>query len=96
MQSPALGKEEPLGFPWDGLAGGSSAEKCLGCGEQLTEREPAACPSGNDSILGFVNSNRARKLRKVIILLFSGLARPCLDTASRLDLRYRKDILKME
>lgn len=34
--------------PWDGLAGGSSAEKCLGCHKQHAGRDPAACPSSNE------------------------------------------------
>lgn len=48
-----------------------------------------------DSILAFVNSNKARRLREVMIS-FLGLARACLDTASSLDLCRRKDILKVE
>lgn len=38
----------PQRFPWDGLGGGSSAEQHLGSGEQLTECQPAACPSNNE------------------------------------------------
>lgn len=49
-----------------------------------------------DSILGFVNSSKARTLRKVIAPFYSGLARPHLDAASSWDLWYRKDILKVE
>lgn len=83
MQNPAVGREEPLAFPRDGLTEGSSTEKCLECGKQDTERAPAVRKAG--SILGFVNRSKARKLREVTIP-FSGLARPRLGTASSWDL----------
>lgn len=40
-------KRRTPGFPWDGLTGGSSVEKCPGSGERLAELEWAVCPSSD-------------------------------------------------